>query len=377
MKIRVLFLYGGDSVEHEISIISALQAMDGLDTERYEAIPCYVSKQGDMYGGEHLRKLAHYRDLDALLQRVTRVHIERRRGQPVLVRDEARRFSRAIPFDIVFPLLHGINGEDGSAAGLCRMLHLPFCESDVLCGALGQDKAMQKRLLQQAGLPLCPYVVLRKEAGSARWRAQLSDLVMPVILKPSLLGSSIGIEKCDDEEACMQALSRIFAYGSEAIAETWLSGMREFNCAILHTPYGYRVSAVEEVTHEADILDYDDKYMGGKGIISTKRIWLKEEQLVAQVQRLTMRFGRLLGVRGVARVDFLYDEPQGKLYVNEINTIPGSLSCYLWEWEGVAFTQLLDLIIQDGLDAYRERQRQVSSYDTNVLQQAQLNGMKK
>ena len=117
--------------------------------------------------------------------------------------------------------------------------------------------------------------------------------------------------------------------------------------------------------------------MGGKGIISTKRIWLKEEQLVAQVQRLTMRFGRLLGVRGVARVDFLYDEPQGKLYVNEINTIPGSLSCYLWEWEGVAFTQLLDLIIQDGLDAYRERQRHVSSYDTNVLQQAQLNGMKK
>ena len=146
MKIRVLFLYGGDSVEHEISIISALQAMDGLDTERYEAIPCYVSKQGDMYGGEHLRKLAHYRDLDALLQRVTRVHIERRRGQPVLVRDEARRFSRAIPFDIVFPILHGVNGEDGSVAGFCRMLHLPFCESDVLCGAIGQDKAMQKRL---------------------------------------------------------------------------------------------------------------------------------------------------------------------------------------------------------------------------------------
>ena len=178
MKIRVLFLYGGDSVEHEISIISALQAMDGLDTERYEAIPCYVSKQGDMYGGEHLRKLAHYRDLDALLQRVTRVHIERRRGQPVLVRDEARRFSRAIPFDIVFPILHGVNGEDGSAAGFCRMLHLPFCESDVLCGAIGQDKAMQKRLLQQAGLPICPYAVVKKQEGSGGWRRTLSALRM-------------------------------------------------------------------------------------------------------------------------------------------------------------------------------------------------------
>lgn len=377
MKIRVLFLYGGDSVEHEISVITALQAMHALDKARYEAIPCYISKQGDFYSGDHLNDLAHYRDLDELTRRCQRVHIERRCGQPVLVRDDVRWRFRTIAFDIVFPLLHGVNGEDGSAAGLCRMLHLPFCESDVLCGALGQDKAMQKRLLQQAGLPLCPYAVLRKEAGSECWRAQLSDLSMPVILKPSLLGSSIGIEKCDDEEACMQALSRIFAYGGEAIAETWLSGMREFNCAILHSPYGYRVSAVEEVTHEEDILDYDDKYMGGKGIISTKRIWLKEEQLVAQVQRLTMRFGRLLGVRGVARVDFLYDEPQGKLYINEINTIPGSLSCYLWEWEGVAFTQLLDLIIQDGLDAYRERRRQVSSYDTNVLQQAQLNGMKK
>ena len=264
MKIRVLFLYGGDSVEHEISVITALQAMHALDKARYEAIPCYISKQGDFYSGDHLKELAHYRDLDELTRRCHRVHIERRRGQPVLVRDDVCWRFRTIAFDIVFPLLHGINGEDGSAAGLCRMLHLPFCESDVLCGALGQDKAMQKRLLQQAGLPLCPYVVLRKEAGSARWRAQLSDLDMPVILKPSLLGSSIGIEKCDDEEACMQALSRIFAYGSEAIAETWLSGMREFNCAILHTPYGYRVSAVEEVTHEADILDYDDKYMAAK-----------------------------------------------------------------------------------------------------------------
>ena len=371
MKIRVLFLYGGDSVEHEISIISALQAMDGLDTERYEAIPCYVSKQGDMYGGEHLRKLAHYRDLDALLQRVTRVHIERRRGQPVLVRDEARRFSRAIPFDIVFPILHGVNGEDGSVAGFCRMLHLPFCESDVLCGAIGQDKAMQKRLLQQAGLPICPYAVVKKQEGSGGWRRTLSALRMPVILKPSLLGSSIGIEKCEDLDACLQALPHIFAYGDEAIAETCVQDMREFNCAILHTPYGYRVSAVEEVTRGKDILDYEDKYMGGdgKGIISTKRVWLKEEPLVHQVQQLTMRFGKMLGVRGVARVDFLYDPQQEQLYVNEINTIPGSLSCYLWAWEGVEFPQLLDLIIRDGLEAYRERRRRLSSYDTNVLQQ--------
>lgn len=379
MKIRVLFLYGGDSVEHEISIISALQAMDGLDTERYEAIPCYVSKQGDMYGGEHLRKLAHYRDLDALLQRVMRVHIERRRGQPVLVRDEARRFSRVIPFDIVFPILHGVNGEDGSAAGFCRMLHLPFCESDVLCGAIGQDKAMQKRLLQQAGLPICPYAVVKKQEGSGGWRRTLSALRMPVILKPSLLGSSIGIEKCEDLDACLQALPHIFAYGDEAIAETCVPDMREFNCAILHTPYGYRVSAVEEVTRGKDILDYEDKYMGGdgKGIISTKRVWLKEEPLVHQVQQLTMRFGKMLGVRGVARVDFLYDPQQEQLYVNEINTIPGSLSCYLWAWEGVEFPQLLDLIIRDGLEAYRERRRRLSSYDTNVLQQADLRGTKK
>ena len=163
------------------------------------------------------------------------------------------------------------------------------------------------------------------------------------------------------------------------IAETCVPDMREFNCAILHTPYGYRVSAVEEVTRGKDILDYEDKYMGGdgKGIISTKRVWLKEEPLVHQVQQLTMRFGKMLGVRGVARVDFLYDPQQEQLYVNEINTIPGSLSCYLWAWEGVEFPQLLDLIIRDGLEAYRERRRRLSSYDTNVLQQADLRGTKK
>ena len=238
---------------------------------------------------------------------------------------------------------------------------------------------MQKRLLQQAGLPICPYAVVKKQEGSGGWRRTLSALRMPVILKPSLLGSSIGIEKCEDLDACLQALPHIFAYGDEAIAETCVPDMREFNCAILHTPYGYRVSAVEEVTRGKDILDYEDKYMGGdgKGIISTKRVWLKEEPLVHQVQQLTMRFGKMLGVRGVARVDFLYDPQQEQLYVNEINTIPGSLSCYLWAWEGVEFPQLLDLIIRDGLEAYRERRRRLSSYDTNVLQQADLRGTKK
>ncbi|MEI3147866.1 MAG: hypothetical protein V8T10_08020 [Merdibacter sp.] len=225
------------------------------------------------------------------------------------------------------------------------MLHLPFCESDVLCGAMGQDEAMQKRLLRAGGAADLPVCRGEKAGEAGDGAGRCGGCACQVILKPSLLGSSIGIEKCEDLDACLQALPHIFAYGDEAIAETCVQDMREFNCAILHTPYGYRVSAVEEVTRGKDILDYEAKCMGGdgKGIISTKRVWLKEEPLVHTVQQLTMRFGKMLGVRGVAGVDFLYDPQQEQLYVNEINTIPGSLSCYLWAWEGVEFPQLLDL----------------------------------
>lgn len=377
MKTRVLFLFGGNSVEHEISILSALQAMEHLDESRYEALACYISRQGDWYCDEKLKQLKTFQQLAEIPRRFVPVHAERRRGQTMLVPNGGfRRWQR--PFDIVFPILHGPNGEDGSAAGFCQLQNLPYCESDVLCSALGQDKIMQKRVLAQAGFPLCRWIALTKE-DEEDWERALDDLRFPLIIKPARLGSSIGIVKCKDKESCLQALPDAFAYGSQVVAEECVEELREFNCSLLHTPFGYRASAVEEVLHEGDLLDYQAKYMGqkGKGIQNTRRVWLKEEALAEQVQQQTVRFGKLFDVQGVARVDFLYDTAQERLYVNEINTIPGSLSCYLWEWSGVSFRELLDLIIQDGLRRYRRQRAQISHFDTNVLRQAKSAGIKK
>ncbi len=370
-------MFGGNSVEHEISILTALSAMEHVSAERYEAIPCYVSKQGELYHGPMLKKLSAYRNLDDLCRRLKPVHVERRYGQPMLVSNGGwRRF--AIPFDVVLPLFHGVNGEDGSAAGFCRMLQLPFCESDVLCSAIGQDKGVQKRLLQQAGFPIVPYAELREGETQAQWEEKLAALRYPLIIKPAMLGSSIGIEKVTDADACMAAIRRAFAYGDHVLAETCIEDLRELNCALLHTPYGYQSSAVEEVTHQGDLLDYDEKYRGSsKNAAVKKRKWLKEGELVVMVQRMTLALASLFELRGVARIDYLYDTTAKQLYVNEINTIPGSLSSYLWEWEGVDLTQLLDLIIQDGIQAYRDRGKRISSYSTNLLQEVDLTGGKK
>lgn len=371
-------MFGGNSVEHEISILTALSVMEHLSVERYEAIPCYVSKQGEMYYGSQLRRPSFYRDLEGALRQLRAVHVERRFGQPMLVSRLTRWRRLAIPFDIVLPLFHGTNGEDGCAAGFCRMLQLPFCESDVLCSAIGQDKGMQKRLLQQAGLPVVPYVELNEKETKEQWMEKLSALRYPLIIKPALLGSSIGIEKVTKEDGCFSALQTAFAYGDRVLAETCVEHMRELNCAVLHTAYGYQSSAVEEVHHQGDLLDYDEKYRRcAKQRAEKKREWLKEGELVVEVQRMTIAVASLFGVRGVARIDYLYDSQKRQLYINELNTIPGSLSCYLWEWEGVDFSQLLDLIIQDGIQAYRDRGKHISSYATNLLEEMELSGGKK
>ena len=171
MKTRVLFMYGGNSVEHEISILTALQAMENIDSSKYEAIPCYVSKQGDFYTGEELFHLENYRDLERLCRGMKPVHIERKRGQPMLLRSGWSLF--ALPFDVVLPLMHGINGEDGSAAGFCRMMQLPFCESDILSAALGQDKGMQKKVLQQEGFLVSAYEELHAGQKKEEWITRL------------------------------------------------------------------------------------------------------------------------------------------------------------------------------------------------------------
>lgn len=377
MKTRVLFMYGGNSVEHEISILTALQAMENIDSSKYEAIPCYVSKQGDFYTGEELFHLENYRDLERLCRGMKPVHIERKRGQPMLLRSGWSLF--ALPFDVVLPLMHGINGEDGSAAGFCRMMQLPFCESDILSAALGQDKGMQKKVLQQEGFLISAYEELHAGQKKEEWITRLKRLHYPLIVKPAMLGSSIGIKKANDEESCIEAVQRAFAYGERVIVEECVQNLRELNCSILHTPYGYRSSAVEEVSPQGGLYDYDEKYLNGnlKQSGPCSRIWLRDEQLVSEVQHQSLQIAKLLQTKGVIRIDFLYDEGEKKLYVNEMNTIPGSLSYYLWEWEGVGFAQLLDLIIQDGITAYQQRSRCLSSYSTNVLQMTKLYGHKK
>lgn len=372
MKIRVLCMFGGNSVEHEISILTALMVMENVDTQKYEVIPCYVSKQGQFYHGQALRHMANYRDLQSLCEKLHPVHIERRKGQPMLVKNQANWLGFAIPFDVVLPLFHGINGEDGSAAGFCRMLQLPFCESDLLCSAIGQDKGIQKRLLKEAGFPVVPFIEIREGEETELCAKKLSSLRYPLMVKPALLGSSIGIEKVNSASECEQAIQQAWNYGEHVVVEECLEDMRELNCAILHTPYGYRSSAVEEVIHHGDLLGYDEKYIGKteKQSINQKRLWVREEKLVEEVQKCSVAIARLFEIQGVARIDYLYDKGQEKLYVNELNTIPGSLSCYLWEWEGVGFSQLLDLIIQDGIQAYRKRGKHITSYESNVLQEA-------
>lgn len=393
MKTKVAVLFGGRSVEHEVSVISGIQALCALDREKYDPIPLYIGKDNAFYTGPHMGDIESYKDLPACIAKATRVLLVPSSGGVDLVRFPMKKFGSNLvdTFQVALPVVHGTNVEDGTLMGYLEMLNVPYAACDVTSSALGMDKYQMKAALRQAGLPVLDALQVGgreyAENGEAVLRQIEEKIGYPLIVKPVNLGSSVGISKAKDRAALEAALDTAFGFSPRVLVEKAVQHLREINCAVLGDAEEAQASVCEEPLNATDILSYQDKYMsGGKSAKSGAKGGMSSlarrcpadipEELTHRVQELAVATFRALGCLGVSRIDFLNDKETGELWVNEINTIPGSLAFYLWEAAGVPFAELLDRMIALAFKRQRQREALTFSYDVNLLAGVSLGGAK-
>lgn len=389
MKTRVAVLFGGKSVEHEVSVISAIQAIMSMDTDKYDIIPVYMTKDNSMYIGEGIGDINKYKNIPELLKNSEKVTMGSEDGRFFLTADKKKVFGKAtkVEFDLVFPIVHGTNVEDGTLQGFIKTIGAPFTGCDVTSSALGMDKYAQKIILKENGVPVLDgalYTLKDYEDMDALIKGIEDRFGYPVIVKPVNLGSSVGIGVAKDRDELVAKIDDAFSYARKILVEHAITNLREINCSVLGDENEAEASECEEPMHSKDILSYEDKYVsnakGGKssGMASVARKIPAEisDEMREEIRSLAVKSFKTLGCNGVARIDFMLDEDTGKLYYNEINTIPGSLAFYLWEALGVPYKELLDRVITLGLKRAREESNITYAFDTNILNQSTLGGVK-
>ncbi|MCL1820128.1 MAG: D-alanine--D-alanine ligase [Oscillospiraceae bacterium] len=371
MNIAVFF--GGRSVEHEVSIISACQAIAAM--KKYNPIPIYITKSGEMYTGEGFDKIENYKDIPALLKSGHTSVFARNGGDVFLSRYPSKVFgNKPIAIHAALPVTHGTYGEDGTIAGLCESLALPYAGCGILSAALCMDKAVSKKIMAAAGLPVLPCAEYTSQDYYADRNTVLLDIEekfeYPVIVKPIGLGSSVGIGRADGREELADALELAFSFDSRAMVEKCLTDMKEINCAVLGDDENARASVCESPFGGDEILSYKDKYLSGgkgKGMGSGGREIPANipENTAKEVQALALKAFAALKCAGTVRIDFMLAE--GNIYINEVNTIPGSLSFYLWEASGLSYSDLIEEMIKQAFARNRRRGNLMTAIDTNIL----------
>jgi D-alanine-D-alanine ligase len=388
LKVGVFF--GSRSVEHEVSVITAQQAMAAMPSDRLIPVPVYIAKSGAWYSGEQLLQLERYKDIDRLIAASRRVTMRPEPGSGgELTEVEGRRgllggASRtAARFELAMPLVHGSNGEDGTLQGLFELAGVPYCGCDVASAAVSMDKRLARTTMRGAGLPVLDDVAVARARwieGAAAVCAELERTPgYPMYVKPRRLGSSIGVSRVETREQLEAALDLAFRYDTSILAEVAQDGIIEINCSVLGQGDDVQVSVCEQPT-SSGTLSYADKYLtGGKGkggakapatgMKSAQRLIPApiSEALTRRIQEAAVAAFRAIGAAGVARVDFLVSPDQDSFLVNELNTLPGSLSFYLWEASGITFPALLDRLVEMAMARHRERQAITSSIDTWLL----------
>ena len=374
MKTKVGVFFGGRSTEHEISVISANQAINAFNPDKYEIIPIYLSKDGRWYTGRELLTLSNYRDIPSLLSKVTEVYMRPVYGDYNLYAVKKPLFGKDIleTLDVALPVLHGTNVEDGRFEGLLETIGIPYAGCDTLASANGMDKITMKMILRSEGIPVVDYVWFTDRQWTAQRDAMIdrieSTLGYPVIVKPADLGSSIGIGTAHDREQLIEKVNNACRFASRIIVEHMVTALREINCSVLGDADEYETSVLEEPIKADEILSYGDKYMGGGMHAAQKRIPAElPDDMAKECSRLAGETFRILGCHGVSRVDLIIDGDKNKAYVNEINTIPGSLSYYLWEAGGLSFENLMDRLVKLALKRHRAEQSKTLTFDQNIF----------
>ena len=382
MKTNIAFFYGCRSVEHEVSIISAVQAMRAVDREKFDITPVYVTKDGEMYTGDCLFEISEYRNLPELFEKCKKVNFIRENGVVLMRELTKKRFSKPLDtrIDVAFPVVHGTNCEDGTIQGFFEYLNLPYVGCDIISSAVGMDKAVFKDVLKNAELPVLDCVCFKAKeylTDKQTIQAKIEEKIgFPLIVNPVNLGSSVGISKVNTKEQLDDAIMLALSFADRILVEHAITSLREINCSVLGDSDECEASVCEEPFMNDEILSYEDKYLGGsknsggsKGMASLGRKIPAEldNNTEKEIRELACKVFKAIGANGVVRIDFMIDTKTNTVYANEINTIPGSLAFYLWEATGVNYTALIDRLIDLAFKRSRTRDNITYTIDTNIL----------
>ena len=372
MKINIGVIFGGKSVEHEISIITAIQAMNNIDKDKYEVFPIYITKDLQWYTGGCLKFIDTFKDFDLIKRYAKRVNLINSNGRFIL--QTCGLIKRELTeLHLAFPMVHGANVEDGSIQGYLNMVGIPYVGSNTYSSEIAQDKVFTHQLLQAIGVPVTKFVWFGERFYRNKKEElfkQIDGLKYPLIIKPSTLGSSIGIEKIDRKEELDSTIERVFKYDNKLIIEEAIEDMVEYNCSVLLTEKGNITSDIEEIISTKGIREYGDKYINDDDKESpiTRAYPAKlSQKLQEEIEMLSLTVFKMLNLKGTARIDFLYDKTNKKLYVNEVNSIPNCFTHHLWESRNISYKELLTIMIEDAIKAVVKKEGMTLTLDSDIL----------
>lgn len=383
MKKQIGVVFGSRSCEREVAIISAVQLMRHVDRDKYDLVPVYIDENGYWYTGEKLTDINSYKPFKADQNGIIRVFpdlssgsgalLTVNRGNGLLRREKIEIAARV---DVYLVVMHGLNGEDGTLQGLFELANIPYSSTGVAGSAIGMDKIMMKQFFMGAGLPTLPGLGFTRSRFKAEREAVLNqvenEIGFPVFVKPANLGSSIGVSRADDIGMLADSLELAFEYDRRVLVEKGLDKPIELNCSVLGYDDETTASPIEMPVNHDEFLDFKDKYLasgGSKGMASLHRVLPAPigEELKNEIQQMSQRIFRMLDCKGVVRIDYMFDTKNEKLYITEINTIPGSLAFYLWENAGIRYTQLIDRMIGYAEKAHSDRNEANYAYNSDIL----------
>ena len=382
MKLSIGVIFGGRSLEHDLSVLTAIQAMDNIDKERYEVVPIYITKDLTFYSGGMLRYIDSYKDFRLIDRYAKKVNLINKNGKFILqTTGLIKRVYKEI--HLAFPMVHGKYTEDGSIVGYLETLGIPVVGSDIYSSSLCQDKVFTKEVLNGNDIPVVDYVYFSDsdyKLDKEDIFKKIEELSYPLIIKPARLGSGIGIEIVNRKEELESSIEKAMKNDERVLVEEYIEDRREFNMAVLLSKGKLIGSVIEEIIKDGPC-NYYDKYRKDNEDDTFKRIFPADisKTLTEEIEKTSKKTYKVLALSGVARVDYVYDNKKKKLYVNEVNTIPNFFSHHLFDDKNIDYRELLGIMIKEAIDKIHKENDMVKDIEDNLFNKVtskDIKGMK-
>ena len=370
MKLSIGVIFGGRSLEHDLSVLTAIQAMDNIDKERYEVVPIYITKDLTFYSGGMLRYIDSYKDFRLIDRYATKVNLINKNGKFILqTTGLIKRVYKEI--HLAFPMVHGKYTEDGSIVGYWETLGIPIVGSDIYSSSLCQDKVFTKEVLNGNDIPVVDYVYFSDsdyKLDKEDIFKKIEELSYPLIIKPARLGSGIGIEIVNRKEELESSIEKAMKNDERVLVEEYIADRREFNMAVLLSKGKLIGSVIEEIIKD-EPCNYYDKYRKDNEDDTFKRIFPADisKTLTEEIEKTSKKTYKVLALSGVARIDYVYDNKKKKLYVNEVNTIPNFFSHHLFDDKNIDYRELLGIMIKEAIDKIHKENDMVKDIEDNLF----------